>query len=122
MSFDWATFLTCAESLARAQDEAAKRSAISRAYYAAYHVVRVFFRLTPPQGSDSHKFVWDAVMSDSRREIQALGRKGDRLKVRRKTADYEGTFSDLNYYTNDAIETARRIIAAVEALKRPPAE
>lgn len=122
MSFDWTTFLACAETLAQVQDEAAKRSAISRAYYAAYNVVRVFLQVKPPPGSDSHKLVWDAAMNDSRREVQSLGRKGERLKARRKNADYEGTFNDLNWNTNDTIEGARKIIQTVEGLKKKPGE
>lgn len=121
MSFDWATFLACAETLAQAPDEAAKRSAISRAYYATYNVVRVFLRVTPPPGSDSHKLVWDTAMRDPRKEVQSLGRKGERLKTRRRSADYEPTFNDLGWNTSDTLEVARRIIEAVETLKKPPA-
>jgi hypothetical protein len=121
VSFDWATFLACAETLARAQDEASKRSAISRAYYAAFNVVRVFLRVTPPPGSDSHKIVWDAALHDSRREVQSLGRKGERLKERRRSADYFPTVDNLNWCADNTIEVARTIIAAVETLRRPPA-
>lgn len=120
MSFDWKTFLACAETLAKAQDEAAKRSAISRAYYAAYNVVRVFLQVRPPPDSDSHKYVWDAALNDSRREVKSLAAKGDRLKKRRRNADYDPTFDALEWNTKDSLEVARKMIEAVEALKRPP--
>ena len=45
MSFNWTDFLTLADALVRAPnspgpEEASLRSAISRAYYAAFHVAR----------------------------------------------------------------------------------
>jgi hypothetical protein len=118
VSFDWKTFLACAETLAKAQDEAAKRSAISRAYYAAYNVVRVFLHVIPPPNSDSHNLVWEAALNDNRREVQNLGTKGNRLKKRRKSADYEPTFDALEWNTKDSLEVARTMIETVEALKR----
>ena len=43
--FDWTGFLTLAERLATdTGDEAAQRTAISRAYYAAYHAAASFVR------------------------------------------------------------------------------
>ena len=118
MSFDWKTFLACAETLAKAQDEAAKRSAISRAYYAAYNVVRVFLQVIPPPNSDSHAHVWNAALSDSRREVQTLGTKGNRLKKRRRSADYEPSFDSLEFFTKESLEVARAMIEAVETLKK----
>ncbi|MGQ9626069.1 MAG: hypothetical protein ACUVV0_04085 [Anaerolineae bacterium] len=49
MSFNWADFLTLAEALLRdpnspGPEEASLRSAISRAYYAAFRVTRNFGR------------------------------------------------------------------------------
>jgi hypothetical protein len=37
MPFDWNDFLTLAEELAARDDQASKRTAISRAYYSVFH-------------------------------------------------------------------------------------
>src|SRR5205807_1980650 len=53
-------FLALARSLAAGGTEAAWRSAVSRAYYAAFHVARELFgalRFTVPYGDQAHRYL-----------------------------------------------------------------
>jgi uncharacterized protein (UPF0332 family) len=54
-------FLTLAESLAEESNEAAWRSAVRRAYYAAFHVAWDFLatlRFTVPKADRAHGYLW----------------------------------------------------------------
>ena len=42
MSFDWKTYKDLAEELRSKDDEAFKRSAISRLYYSVFHQAKIF--------------------------------------------------------------------------------
>jgi uncharacterized protein (UPF0332 family) len=42
MTFDWNEYLRLAQSLAEDEGDAARRSAVSRAYYAAFNRARAF--------------------------------------------------------------------------------
>lgn len=84
-----------AESLkSQAGNEAALRSAVSRAYYAAYVPAYDFlcadgvrFARMAPQ---SHKQVWDKFLGRGR-VCAAIGTKGNDLRWRRQKADYDGS-------------------------------
>lgn len=117
MSFDWSGYLECAESLARSPDEASKRSAVSRAYYAAFNVVRVYLRLIPPKTGDAHRYVWEEAAKDRRREIQQIAKKGDRLKQRRRNADYDGHTTDNEWLLKDTLDQARKILETISRLR-----
>lgn len=92
MPFAWADYLTLAATLAaNIGDEASLRSAISRAYYAAYNlavdragahgvsIVRV-------PGTGPHEACWMAYQTVP--TVVRIGVTGDRLKVLRHKADY----------------------------------
>lgn len=98
MSFDWADFLTFADALVRdpkspGPEEASLRSAISRAYYAAFHVARNFgwdrreFTLTGT-GHD-HWLVMNYFRSSPDRTRRKIGVDLDRLYDNRTSADYD---------------------------------
>jgi len=61
-AFDWADYLKLAEELATRTEEHCLRTAISRAYYYAYHLgrERVMNNDFPMvRGGDTHKQVWE---------------------------------------------------------------
>ena len=92
--FEWADFLGLAERLAEAGgDEAAHRTAISRAYYAAYHAAAIYVRaegILPD--AHTHRRVWAALAADAVAERAEVGRRGDLLRQARAAADYRATF------------------------------
>ncbi len=77
MPWAWEDFLVLAKKLAEAPaTEAAYRSSVSRAYYAAYHVAKITLEasgLTIPRGAGSHKRVWDAYSFSSADRARAVG-------------------------------------------------
>lgn len=94
-------FLSLAESLAIAQDEASKRTAASRAYYAAYHHCLEWHGQLPVPGSNSgpsggvHQVLINQLSNPAPElepVVKALSRRtGIRLNVirtTRKKADY----------------------------------
>lgn len=120
--FDWNEFLDLAEHLTREPaGEAALRSAISRAYYAAYHAAASFVRaeglLTT---GHTHARVW-AVLSSSPDFAHAeVGGKGERLKTLRVDADYRNPFpGDPGRIAREAVITARDVVDAIDRLSSP---
>jgi uncharacterized protein (UPF0332 family) len=119
MPFDWNDFLTLAEELARRGDEASKRSAISRAYYAVYHraLARVVQRSGPcPQGQASHTWCWSKYQATNDLSCKELGNAGSRMKRRRQAADYNDNIPRLDDQVQDMLEDARKFPADLAGL------
>lgn len=127
MSFSWKDYLTLAENLhtdpARSgPEEAAFRTATSRAYYAAFNCAFDFARgetYNPTGRAEDHNgvrryFRERQSASDESRRISTLL---DRIKDNRRQADYDqelkGSAKNLAYYT---INTARQILEILEHL------
>jgi len=101
MSFDWSEYLTLAQELTSAAvtspiQEAHLRTAISRAYYAAFWKARIYLidkdGYLTPRGMNAH---WDVLnkfetSSDMRR--RRVGTLLRSLKGIRNIVDYEATF------------------------------
>ena len=76
--FDGRNFLNLAGELAsRADDEASLRTAISRAYYAAFWVARAAYR--PDAPSAPHGKLWSRLRQAPGIEERRIGVAGDRL-------------------------------------------
>jgi uncharacterized protein (UPF0332 family) len=95
MDFDWNDYLRLAQHLAQQEDEAAKRTAISRAYYYIFHLARaraIQNGCKLSYAESSHKSVWDFYIRSSDYNCKSLGLEGSRLKERRNVADYDLPF------------------------------
>lgn len=117
---------------ASSQDcEASRRSAASRAYYAALHaavaVLPADLALSNAEakGKDSHSAVSDALakwagqVRNGRSEARVMARKLPRLKQVRKVADYRIWEGFTTEQTADALKEAATIIgAAAEASRK----
>lgn len=116
MSFDWRGYLNLAVRLGESADEASQRSAISRAYYAAFHcacgyVERVFsVRLT--ENGKAHKLVW-LKLSEGSDDEQLAGNKGANLRESRRVADYKREGLKFPDDMESALEDARMIVGAL---------
>ena len=121
MVFDWSQYLVLAEELAEQKDnEAALRSTVSRAYYAAFCLARehllntnMLFRSRPRRPRLSHQTVWLTYRRDVDRRI---GMDGNRLRELRNLVDYEDVVPDLNNVVRSALSTSRRILASLDKL------
>lgn len=116
MSFDWREYLGLARALAGPggsgyPEEAAKRSAVSRAYYAA-------FCWTRKHAEDSWGFQRTATAEDHKRLRELLRRQGkaplashlNRLREWRNACDYDDEVSNLDQLVQSAIKIAGEII------------
>lgn len=124
MAFDWLQFLELAKELAARDDEASARSAISRAYYAAYHWARDYvaqeLAVTVPK-SEAHQAVWDALTQHGRkREELSAGAGGKRARVMRNQADYEARLpggQTPREMALVAVKAAEAIIKSLDSLR-----
>jgi uncharacterized protein (UPF0332 family) len=118
--FDWADFLLLAESLAFYEnDEAAQRSVISRAYYAAIGMARHGLEergIVVPSGSGAHHFVWAHFHQIPDVRARRNADRGRRRSRRRNCADYADEYDTFNREAIDAIWLARQILEDLAAV------
>lgn len=112
-------FLAVATVLAAGKVEAEWRSAISRAYYAAFHVAREFLtglRFRVPAGEQAHAYLWLRLSNTGDPKNDVIGRLLRDLRGKRNIADYDlmrgRTVSNAQDALNDAID----LIAQLDAL------
>jgi uncharacterized protein (UPF0332 family) len=85
-------FLVVAQSLASGTTEAEWRTAVSRAYYAAFHVARRLLGdlgFQVPQGDQAHAYLWMRLGNCGEATISAAGPQLNRLRGDRNRADYD---------------------------------
>lgn len=116
MPFDWREYLELArELIGRAgsgySEEAAKRSAVSRAYYAAFCWARNYaeanwgFRRTG--GAEDHKRLREHLRRQSRMQLAS---NLNRLREWRNTCDYDDEVPNLGRFVQSAIRIAGKVI------------
>jgi uncharacterized protein (UPF0332 family) len=125
MSFDWSEYLNLAWELAgrpkKASNQEAKlRSAISRAYYAAYRTARNYLRDNEGYNSfdadNSHKNVIDKFrLANDEKRIE-IGKNLAFLRTARNKADYNDRFSDLAGSVLFGLPIAEKIIKDIKSL------
>jgi uncharacterized protein (UPF0332 family) len=126
MSCDWTEFLTLAEALQRTPNspgprEASLRSAISRAYYAAFCVARNFGRdrreFAPTGTAQDHSLVKDHFRKSSDRTRRKIGIDLDRLRDYRNAADYEDVLGRRpESMAKSSVVIARNVLNALNSL------
>jgi len=92
MTFDWSNYLQLARQLGQTQDEAAQRTAISRAYYAAFHAADEILKvkdITLDSSRPPHERVWSIYVKSPNRQCIVIGNEGFRLRNARVDADYK---------------------------------
>ena len=115
--FDWQEFLELAQNLAgRSGEEAALRTAISRAYYATFHSGRTQLAkagLEIDRSGRAHQQVRDELG----RQSGPLQQELVRLHRWRKQADYDDVCSfDVEVTAHDAVALARMTIERIRSL------
>lgn len=104
---DWLSYYDLAREWAECPEEAYKRSAISRAYYAMYCIARNKLkdadRYHPPKCGSDHIYVWNSYKDDLEYPDRVqVGVLGTRLRQARNKADYD----DFVDHFSDVVETA----------------
>ena len=126
MSYNWNSFLELAKELKNGAEDAEikdarLRTAISRAYYCAFHLARNFLRdVEADQGLTNdgydHIYVKEKFKDDDNQERRKIGTSLERLKSNRTKADYrDNTINGLERTTSYSLELADEI---VEGLKK----
>lgn len=110
----------CAEGV---HDEAACRTAISRAYYAAYlvayaHVQRKGIRAEPQPGKrlGPHERTINALATIRQPGAQFMAEELGKLKRRRIDADYDMGYTDASRHMQKVLQDAAMIIDWIDTL------
>ncbi len=114
------SFLDVARKLADADTEADWRSAVSRAYYAAFWAARSAVEaggvgVAYSGGEGSHDALWNMLVTEYNAIGDSLGETGRRLKLARVRADYR----DRTVTADDArraVRNAGQLVADLRAL------
>jgi uncharacterized protein (UPF0332 family) len=120
---DFRDFLSVAATLANGATEAEWRSAISRAYYAAFHVARrllldLSFRV--PQADRAHGYLWLRLSNAGVAQVQEAGRWLNDLRRQRNRADYDDRRTVLQADAADNVRFAGEAIQAFDAAALEP--
>lgn len=121
MSFDWSQYLHLAEELretaARSIVEEAKlRSAVSRAYYAAFCKARNYLRHIDrdpniPEDGRIHSYIKNEFVKSSDRVRRRIGSNLDRLRSDRRKADYDNAVPGLHGMARVSLFLAKRVLS-----------
>jgi len=130
MSFEWIGFLKLAEGLYCTPDspgpqEAAFRSAVSRAYYAALHCAADFayregFRPSEFKSIHEQTPTYFRDCKPQNKTRQQIATQLNRLRGRRVKAGYDDVLEKPATQADAAIETAKSVLGNLESLAGPP--
>jgi uncharacterized protein (UPF0332 family) len=116
-------FLTLADTWIKGATEAEWRSAVSRAYYAAFHEARQLLRalgFQVPRADQAHAYLWLRLSNCGDPQVQVAGAELNRLRRERNRADYD---VDQTLSQSDAllyVQAARRITQALSIATTEP--
>lgn len=125
MSFLWADYLAVARHLTGYSDasghaEACLRSAISRAYYAALNTARNLLRdqwgIEVPETAEIHSFIPQWFLGDDGMDQKEIGALLDRLRDRRRKADYDDEITKASSLARRSLADAQLVIDLISAL------
>lgn len=116
-------FLVLAKRLAHGSTEAEWRSAVSRAYYAVFHITRDFmerlgFRV--PHADRAHKYLSRRLSNSGISSVQQAGFDLDSLRDYRNDADYDLRRPLTSVIALSGLRFADQIIQAVAAAQNEP--
>ncbi|SRR5260370_15467225 len=117
--FDWAGYYKLADELAKRADEAALRTAISRAYYYVYQLglkraETNGFKARPDEGI--HKQLWRNFNASPDPDCRRLGELANRLMDKRIMADYRPTYPRISDEVPAMLTDAQNFAARLGAL------
>lgn len=124
MSFDWSEYLTLAQALADAASASAspkahRRTAISRAYYAAFIQARNRLRdieHRPVPRLNVHEYIIQQFKYSRDHRRHRIGNDLSILRNQRTKVDYDNIVPNLPALTDQSLGRARRIITLLNRL------
>lgn len=121
---NWRDFLLLAGRLATGTTEADWRTAISRAYYAAFHVARRLFadlNFAVPRADRAHQYLVFRLSNCGELAVEQAGRDLETLRRLRNRADYDELPALTQPQAAAAVQLAEGIIQALDAARQDPA-
>jgi len=110
-------FFVLAQELMQGHREVDYRSAVSRAYYSAFHACRTLLKNIPNlPGSigTSHQRVIDELLSHSDKQINSLGNKLKVARDLRQKADYQLERAFSRYEASRLLSQVQKILSEVD--------
>lgn len=120
---NWGDFLVLAARLAAAATEADWRTAISRAYYAAFHVARPLLadlNFAVPRADRAHQYLVFRLSNCGEAAVEQAGRDLDTLRRLRNRADYDDAPAVTQPQAAAAVRLADDIIQVLDAARLEP--
>ena len=120
---NWHDFLTLASRMATEVTEADWRSAVSRAYYAAFHIARKLFAdlgFVVPRADRAHQYLVFRLSNSGEALVEGAGRDLETLRRLRNRADYDETPTVTRSQAAAAVQLAEAIIQILDVARQEP--
>jgi uncharacterized protein (UPF0332 family) len=120
---NWRDFLALAAQLAADATEAGWRSAVSRAYYAAFHTARRLLTelsFTVPRADRAHQYLVFRLSNCGESTAEQAGRDLDTLRRLRNRADYDDMPAVTQAQAVAAVRLAEGIIQVLDTTRHEP--
>jgi uncharacterized protein (UPF0332 family) len=120
---NWRDFLLLANRLAAGPAEADWRTAVSRAYYAAFHVAHGLLtdlNFTVPRADRAHQYLVYRLSNSGEAVVEQAGRDLDTLRRLRNRADYDEFPALTQAQAAAAVQMTANIIQALDDARREP--
>jgi uncharacterized protein (UPF0332 family) len=114
----WRDYLLLATRLTMCSTEADWRTAISRAYYAAFHVARRVFadlHFAVPRADRAHQYLVFRLSNSGESVVEHAGRNLETLRRLRNRADYDEVPPLTQTQAGAAVQLAEGIIQVLDA-------
>jgi uncharacterized protein (UPF0332 family) len=120
---NWRDFLLLATRLAAGSSEADWRTAVSRAYYAAFHVARRLLadlQFAVPRADRAHQYLVFRLSNSGEAAVEQAGRDLETLRRLRNRADYDDAPPLTQPQAAAAVRVAEGIVQALDAARQGP--
>ncbi len=108
--FNWNEYLNLANLLSANGDQASQRTAVSRAYYAAYHAATLHANQNG-YAESSHGRLWKMYSSDSDANARRISTLGNQMKRAREDADYVAVVPRIGDIMTQQLADANEFVA-----------
>lgn len=116
-------FLAVGRQMLQSTTEAAWRSAVSRGYYAAFHVTREWFEqlgFSVPRGERAHAYLWRRLSNAGNARLEKAGRQLNSPRGQRNKADYDLASSFSHLKASGELQDAERVIESLDSVLLAP--
>jgi len=120
---NWRDFLALAGRLSTGTTEADWRTAVSRAYYAAFHVARRLLadlKFNVPRADRAHQYLVFRLSNSGESAVEQAGRDLETLRRLRNRSDYDEAPALTQPQAAAAVQLAEGIIQVLDAAGQEP--